>query len=74
MGPFLNLIQIIMAIALIVLILLQTKSGGLGSPFGGDDSGMHTTRRGVDKIIFNVTIGVSVAFFIVALLNVIVAG
>jgi preprotein translocase subunit SecG len=73
LGPFLNLIQIIIAVALIALILLQTKTGGLGSLFGGDDSSIHRTRRGVDRILFNVTIGVSLAFFIVALLNVIVA-
>ena len=74
MGPFLNLIQIVISVALIVLILLQTKGSGLGSLFGGSDSSIYTTRRGLEKTLFNVTIGLAVAFFLVALINVIVSG
>jgi preprotein translocase subunit SecG len=74
LGPFLNLIQIIISVALIVLILLQSKGSGLGSLFGGSDSGIYKTRRGVEKTLFNVTIGLAVAFFLVAILNVVVAG
>jgi len=73
-GPFLNLIQIVISVALIVLILLQTKGSGLGSLFGGSDSSIYTTRRGLEKTLFNVTIGLAVAFFVVALINVIVSG
>ncbi len=73
MGPFLNLIQIVISIALIVLILLQTKGSGLGGLFGGSDSGIYSTRRGVEKTMFNITIGLAVAFFIVAIINVIAA-
>jgi preprotein translocase subunit SecG len=74
LGPFLNLIQIVISVALIVLILLQTKGSGLGSLFGGSDSSIYTTRRGLEKTLFNVTIGLAVAFFLVALINVIVSG
>ena len=74
MGPFLNLIQIVISVALIILILLQTKGSGLGSLFGGSDSSIYTTRRGLEKTLFNVTIGLAVAFFVVALINVIVSG
>lgn len=73
MGPFLNLVQIVISVALIVLILLQTKGSGLGSLFGGSDSGIYTTRRGLEKTLFNVTIGLAVAFFLVAIINVIIA-
>jgi preprotein translocase subunit SecG len=74
LAPFLSLIQIIISIALIVLILLQTKGSGMGSLFGGSDSNVYKSRRGVEKTMFNVTIGLSLAFFIVAILNVISAG
>jgi preprotein translocase subunit SecG len=74
LGPFLDLIQIVISVALIVLILLQTKGSGLGSLFGGSDSSIYTTRRGLEKTLFNVTIGVAVAFFLVALINVIASG
>jgi preprotein translocase subunit SecG len=74
LTPFLNLIQIIISVALIVLILLQTKGGGLGSLFGGSDTSIYKTRRGVEKTLFNVTIGLAVTFFFVAILSVIAAG
>ena len=74
MEPFLNMILIIISVALIVLILLQTKGSGLGSLFGGSDSGVYTKRRGVQKTLFNVTIVLSVVFFAIAIINVIVAG
>lgn len=74
MNPFLNLIQIIISAALIVLILLQTRGSGLGGLFGGSDSSIYKTRRGVERTMFNVTIGLALAFFLVAIVNVIAAG
>jgi preprotein translocase subunit SecG len=74
LNPFLNLIQIIISAALIVLILLQTRGSGLGGLFGGSDSSIYKTRRGVERTMFNVTIGLALAFFLVAIVNVIAAG
>jgi preprotein translocase subunit SecG len=74
LGPFLNLIQIIISATLIILILLQTKGGGLGGLFGGSDSSVYTTRRGVEKTLFNLTIVLAVVFFLIAIVSVIVAG
>jgi preprotein translocase subunit SecG len=71
LEPFLNVVQIIISIALIVLILLQARGAGLGGIFGGTDSTVYRTRRGVEKTLFNLTIAVAVAFFLVALINVI---
>lgn len=69
MGPYLNLAQIIISIALMVVILMQTKSsGGLGGIFGGDGS-LFRTRRGVEKTLFNFTIVLATAFLIVSLLS-----
>lgn len=59
------IIQIILSAAMITLVLLQTK-GGLGGLFGGEGSVFHR-RRGVEKTLFNVTIGLSVVFFLSAL-------
>jgi preprotein translocase subunit SecG len=69
LGPYLNLAQIIISIALIVVILVQTKSsGGIGGIFGGGGS-VFRTRRGVEKTLFNFTIVLSVAFLAVSLLS-----
>ena len=63
--------MIIVAIALIVSILLQSKGVGLGGLAGGDTGGVYTQRRGIEKVMFYITISLSVVFIILALLSVI---
>jgi len=70
---YLYIIQIIISVALVVAVLLQTKGSGLGGIFGGQGA-VYTSRRGVEKTMFNVTIGLAVAFFVFATLIVVVAG
>jgi preprotein translocase subunit SecG len=72
--PYMQVIQIIISIALIAIILVQAKgSGGLGGIFGGEGMGVYRTRRGVEKTLFNVTIGLSVVFFLVSIASVLIA-
>ena len=59
------IIQIILSIGMVILVLLQTK-GGLGGLFGGEGSVFHR-RRGVEKTLFQITIGLSFVFFLSAL-------
>lgn len=71
--PYVQITQMIISVALIVVILVQAKgSGGLGGIFGGD-AGVYHTRRGVERTLFNVTVGLAVAFFFVSILSVLVA-
>jgi preprotein translocase subunit SecG len=73
-AVYVQIIQIIISIALIVVILAQAKGqGGLGGIFGGEGGGVYRTRRGVDKTMFNVTVGLAVAFFVVSIISVLVA-
>jgi preprotein translocase subunit SecG len=74
MKVYLNIAQIIISVALTAVILLQTKGGGMGGLFGGTETAVYKTRRGVERTIFNITIGISIAFFIITILNVIVTG
>jgi preprotein translocase subunit SecG len=67
---YVNVIQICVACGLITLVLLQTKSTSLGSVFGGDSS-IHKTRRGVEKTLHQATVGLSFAFFLIAVLSVV---
>ncbi len=70
---YVQIIQIIISVALIAVILVQAKGqGGLGGIFGGE-GGVYRTRRGVEKTLFNATIGLAVAFFIVSIISVLVA-
>ncbi|PIY93133.1 MAG: preprotein translocase subunit SecG [Candidatus Magasanikbacteria bacterium CG_4_10_14_0_8_um_filter_32_14] len=68
LKQILQIIQIILAIVLIIVVLLQQKGTGLGSAFGGSGT-IHTTRRGIDKVLYQITIVVSVLFFILAIVN-----
>ena len=74
MSTYLNLAQIIIASALIMVIMLQTKGAALGSVFGRSDSAVYKTRRGVEKTVFNATIGLSVVFFVMAMVSVMAIG
>jgi preprotein translocase subunit SecG len=67
----LNIVQIIVSVALIVLTVLQGKGGSLGRMFGGDSS-IYKTRRGVEKTVYQITIVLAVVFFVTSLLSVIV--
>jgi preprotein translocase subunit SecG len=68
---YLFIIQIILSIAVMALVLLQAKGSGLSGVFGGD-GGVYKTRRGIERTLFNVTIGVSIAFFAVSVISVLV--
>jgi len=70
MQTILQILQYILAGLLIGIILLQQKGSGLGAAFGGA-SAIYTTRRGIDAILFKATIVLSVLFFGIALLRVV---
>jgi preprotein translocase subunit SecG len=74
MGVYLNIAQIIISVALIAVILLQVRSGGMGGVFGGTETAVYKTRRGVDRTLFNITIGLSIAFFVITVINVVFTG
>jgi len=61
---FFNIALIITSIALIVAVILQSKGAGLGGLTGADTGGIFTARRGIEKILFWVTVGLSALFFI----------
>jgi protein translocase SecG subunit len=61
------IIQIILAIVIIGLILLQERSSGMSGLFGGGGGdGYYQTRRGMEKFIFIGTIVASVIFVALA--------
>ena len=70
---YLNIIQLIVSIALVGLLMMQAKGGGLSKMFGGEGS-IYRSRRGVEKTVFNFSIGLIVIFVIVSVASVLVAG
>jgi len=73
-ATYLNLAQIVLGAALILAIILQSKGAGLGGFTGGEAGGVFRARRGVEKTLFSITIVLSVLFFAMALINVMVVG
>lgn len=73
MGTYLYIVQILLGIALIVLVLLQTRGAGLSGVFGQDTT-IYRTRRGLERTLFHATIIVGAAFFIVSIISVMVSG
>lgn len=73
-APYLAVIEIIIAIVLIALVLLQAKGTDLGGFMGGDTSSGYRTRRGIEVTLYRATIGFSVAFFICTFLTFIAFG
>lgn len=73
MKNYFYIIQVIISVSLIGIILLQAKgAGGLGGLFGGSDGAVYKSRRGFEKTIYQITIGLSIAFFLFSLLTVMV--
>jgi len=69
LSAILPYIQIGLSILLIIGVLLQQSSSGLGGAFGEGNnfSGFHT-KRGFEKVIFQGTIAIGILFGISALI------
>ena len=65
----LDIIQLISAVALVIVIILQNRGTGLGAAFGGEGN-VYRTKRGLEQVLFNATIVIAIIFLGVALLNV----
>lgn len=62
LSSIISILQIVLAVLLIGAILLQQKGSGLGGVFGGS-SNIFSTKRGIDKALFQATIVISIIFF-----------
>ena len=72
MEKWLDVALIVNSITLIVFVILQSKGAGLGGLTGGDTGGIFTARRGIEKILFRLTIILGATFFILAIATVLV--
>ncbi|MCL4560824.1 MAG: preprotein translocase subunit SecG [Chloroflexi bacterium] len=73
MQTYFHIALIITSIALIASVIFQSKGVGLGGLTGNDTGGVFTARRGIEKTLFWITIGLSVLFFILTLATVLVS-
>lgn len=68
MTTYLYIAQIIVAVALILVSLLQVRGGGLGGIFGQADT-VYRTKRGVERTLFQLTIVLVVIFVVLAVVS-----
>ena len=68
MATYLYIAQIVVAVALILVSLLQVKGGGLGGIFGQADT-VYRTKRGVEKTLFQLTIVLAVIFIVLSIVS-----
>jgi preprotein translocase subunit SecG len=61
LDTILQIITVASAILMVVVILLQQRGATLGAGFGSSGE-LYTTRRGIDKNLFEVTIILAVVF------------
>ncbi|MBP6884038.1 MAG: preprotein translocase subunit SecG [Candidatus Pacebacteria bacterium] len=65
--------QIILSVVLVLSIMLQQSSAGIGGALGGGDGGsFHHTRRGFEKFLFYLSIICGVLFAVFALLSIVI--
>ena len=69
MAVYLNIVEILISLVLIFVVLLQTRGSGFSATFSSDSS-IYRSRRGVEKTLFNFTIGLAVLFVLVSIASV----
>jgi preprotein translocase subunit SecG len=68
METYLYIAQIVVAVALVLVAMLQVKGGGLGGIFGQADT-VYRTKRGVEKTLFQLTIALAVIFIVLSIVS-----
>jgi len=67
MHSVLIVTHIIVSILLILSILSQQRSAGLSATFGGG-GGFHVSKRGAEKVLFNMTVIFAILFIACSIL------
>ncbi len=68
MLEILKYIEVIAAVGVLVTVLLQNRSGGLGAVFGGSGGELYRSKRGLEAVLYNGTIIFGILFVVVAVL------
>lgn len=66
MTNSLIIIQIVSGLALVILILIQSKGKGFARSFGSSAS---FTRRGLEKVVFRLSFLVAAIFIVISILQ-----
>ena len=67
-AGLLQIVTIVSAVLMVLSILLQARGASLGAGFGSSGE-LFTTRRGIDKSLYEATIVLAVLFVLSILAN-----
>ena len=67
-ANLLQIVTIVSAVLMILCVLLQARGASLGAGFGSSGE-LFTTRRGIDKSLYEATIVLAVMFVLSILAN-----
>jgi preprotein translocase subunit SecG len=70
-DTILTIIMIVSAVLMVAAILLQQRGATLGAGFGSSGE-LYTTRRGIDKNLFEVTIVLAIIFILSILVGLLI--
>ncbi len=73
MKTYIEIALMLVSIFLIVSVILQSKGAGLGGLTGLDTGSVFTARRGLEKLLFRLTILFSMLFFLLAIVALLLA-
>ncbi|HCM37409.1 MAG: Preprotein translocase, SecG subunit [Candidatus Gottesmanbacteria bacterium GW2011_GWB1_43_11] len=71
MKDVILVVQTLVSVGLIVSILLQAQGTGLGRTFG-DSAHEYRSKRGVEKLLYRVTIILTALFLVTSVVNLLV--
>ncbi len=64
-----DLAQVVLALTLIILVLLQGKGNSASAFFNREAATTYRTRRGVERTLLQATIVIAIVFSLLSLLN-----
>jgi len=68
MGSWLIAAQVLVSLLLIVVLMLQVKGTSLSGFFGESQGPRFSTKRGLERVLFQATLALAGAFLLISLL------
>ena len=68
-APYLQIIQIVVSVFLMILVLMQSRGSGLTQP-SMEQTTLFRTRRGVEKTLFQLTLLLAAVWVVVSIATV----
>ena len=69
MRTAMDLAQVVLALTLVILVLLQVKGNSASAFFNREAATTYRTRRGVERTLLQATIVIAIIFSLLSLIN-----